>query len=376
LPRKAQPRHAGHQIYGPVYWRSAAGQGQSACLVLGRRLAFLTRGNISRDCTSPRRSRGCRIRQVGMSRLITRVIDRALGGMAAKVAPIISSQLRSQLIAELTEFNHRARAEESSQMNDAPHRQAQQMNELLGVGGTNPSDVLRHKDVIMRNAFDGILMATRPDIVCDVGSFDGADSARFSRIAPWSRLYAFEANNDNIVRFIKSRSDLERVTIENIAVCEVDGEITFHILVGEGDNKEPPIWQQAAGSLHVRVNDIPSRPVTVPSVRLDTYFKREIENKSTFILWIDVEGALDRVLAGAKKVLEQTILLRAEVEHREFWAGQMMADEVISLAEKAGFLLLCDSWTPRENGQSDVLMINREWLHLAANSTNNFKNHT
>jgi FkbM family methyltransferase len=311
-----------------------------------------------------------------MSRLITRVIDRALDGVAAKVAPLVSAKLGPQLIAELTKFNDRVRAEESSRMNDPPHRQARQMNELLGVGGTNPLDVLRRKDVVMRNAFDGILMATRPDIVCDVGSFDGADSARFSIIAPGSRLYAFEANNDNIVKFIKSRSDLERVTIENFAVCEVDGEITFHILGGECNNEEPPIWQQAAGSLHVRVDDIPSRPVTVPSVRLDTYFKNEIENKSTFMLWIDVEGAPDRVLSGAKKVLEQTILFRAEVEHGEFWAGQMMADQVISLAEKAGFALLCDSWTPEENAQSDVLMINRQWLHLAANSTNNLKNHT
>jgi FkbM family methyltransferase len=311
-----------------------------------------------------------------MSGLITRAIDRAFGEVAAKVAPLISSKLGPQLIAELTKFNDAARADESSRVNGAPHRQAQQMNELLAIDTTNPLDVLGRKDVLMRNAFDGILMATRPDIVCDVGSFDGSESARFSKIAPGSRLYAFEANNDNIVRFIKSRSDLERVTIEHTAVCDVDGEITFHVLGGDADKDEPLLWREAAGSLHVRVDDIPSRPVTVPSVKLDTYFRNEIENKCTFILWIDVEGALDRVLSGAQKVLERTILFRAEVEHREFWAGQMLADDVISLAEKAGFALLCDSWTFKEIGQSDVLMINRQWLHLAANSTNNLISHT
>jgi FkbM family methyltransferase len=249
------------------------------------------------------------------------------------------------------------------------------MIEPLAIAGEDPWNVFRRKDVILRDIFDGIVKATRPDIICDVGCFNGDESARFSRISPESRLYAFEANNDNIVRFINPRPELERVTVENTAVCDVDGEIGFHVLEADGIED----WRRAAGSIYDRTDNIPaipSVPVTVPSVRLDTYFKTDIEKKSTFILWIDVEGALDRVFAGGKKVLSQTILFRAEVERFEFWAGQRMAEEMISVAETAGFMLLGDSWTPQAHGQSDVLMINRQWLHLAANSANNMKNPT
>jgi FkbM family methyltransferase len=235
----------------------------------------------------------------------------------------------------------------------------------------DPWDVLKRKDVIMREVFNGIVKATHPDVICDIGSFGGEESARLRRIAPDSRLFAFEANNDNITRFIEPRRDLERVTIENIAVCDVDGEMTFHTLGSESGPEE--FWWRAAGSLNVRVDDIPCIPVTVPSVRLDTYFKDELKAKSTFVLWIDVEGALDRVFAGAEEVLSQTILFRAEVERREFWAGQKMAEEVIAVAERAGFVLLGDTWTPEATEQSDVLMINARWPSLAANSANNAK---
>ncbi len=247
------------------------------------------------------------------------------------------------------------------------------VHEPSAIVGENPWNVYRRNDEILRNIFDGIVKATRPDIICDVGCFNGDESARFSRIAPESRLYAFEANNDNIVRFITPRQDLERVTIEYTAVSEVDGEIAFHILETDGRAED---WRRAAGSLNDRTDNISFVSVMVPSVRLDTYFKNAIEDRATFILWIDVEGALDRVFAGAKRVLSQTILFRAEVERREFWAGQRMAEELISLAETAGFVLLGDSWTPGIHEQSDVLMINRQWLHLAANSANNMKSST
>jgi FkbM family methyltransferase len=245
--------------------------------------------------------------------------------------------------------------------------------EPIAIVDDDPWKVFQRKDVVMRNIFDRLVQAIRPDIICDIGSFNGEESARFRRIAPESRVYAFEANKHNIANFINPRPDLERVTVEYTAVCEVDGEISFHILDVDHPFSE---WRRAAGSLNDRTDDITSVSVTVPSVRLDTYFRNEIEAKSTFILWMDVEGALDRVFAGARKVLSQTILFRAEVERHEFWAGQKMADEVIAEAEAAGFVLLGDSWTPEAQAQSDVLMINRQWLHLVANSANNVKSPT
>jgi FkbM family methyltransferase len=308
-----------------------------------------------------------------MSGLISRAIDRAVGAVAAKVAPVLSEKLGPLLRAELTKLSDGLHNEVHRGLNNSSNSPSAQMIDPLKVIDPNFSGRLRDKDAIMREVFYGFVKATRPDIICDVGCFSGEDAIRFSAIAPESRLYAFEANSDNIVRYINNRPGLERVTIEYAAVCEVDGEVSFHVLEATGGAED---WRRAASSLNNRANNVPSVSVIVPSVRLDTYFKNEIDTDSTFILWIDVEGALDRVFAGAEKVLSQTILFRAEVERQEFWIGQKLAKEIISMAEDMGFVLLCDSWTPEEHAQSDVLMVNRNWLDLAINSAKNPKKPT
>src|SRR6202035_3031887 len=55
-----------------------------------------------------------------------------------------------------------------------------------------------HKDQIMRDVFYGFVSATRPNIICDVGSYNGDEAIRFKRLSPKSRVYAFEANRQNV----------------------------------------------------------------------------------------------------------------------------------------------------------------------------------
>jgi len=227
---------------------------------------------------------------------------------------------------------------------------------------------LRRKDGLMRDVFDGLLSALRPDVISDVGCFNGDESARFRRLAPDARIVAFEANKKNISDFISNRDDLTNVTVENLAVCEFDGEVTFNVLEAESRASD---WRRAASSLYLRADGIPYVAETVKSVRLDSYFADAIEAGDTFVLWIDVEGALERVLSGAPKTLERTLLVRAEVERVEFWLGQKMAHEVLSFFESAGFMLLADSWTSGVFDQSDVLLLNKNWLDLAAASKRN-----
>jgi FkbM family methyltransferase len=226
-------------------------------------------------------------------------------------------------------------------------------------------DLYNLKDRIMRDAFDGFIKATLPDILCDIGSCNGDEAVRFKRLSPRSRVYAFEANKQNVEQFINTREDLGGVTVENAAVSDMDGEIAFNILEAE---ESPSDWRRGSGSIYVRSVDdyCPSVPVTVQSLRLDTYFDDDLGANRTFVLWIDVEGAVDRVLNGAKRVLSQTLLIRAEVERFQYWQNQKLAEEVIATAEKAGFLLIGDSYTPELNEQFDILLVNRNWLRLVA----------
>jgi FkbM family methyltransferase len=156
-------------------------------------------------------------------------------------------------------------------MNNAANSPLGQMIDSMQIIDANFSGRLRDKVAIMREVLYGFIKEIRPT--------SGEDAIRFSTITPESRLYAFEANRDKIVRYINNRPGLERVTIECAAVCEADGEVSFNILEATGGAED---WRRAASSLNDRADYVPSASVTVPSVRLDTYFKNEIETEIDF----------------------------------------------------------------------------------------------
>lgn len=223
--------------------------------------------------------------------------------------------------------------------------------------------ILSQKDETMKAMLDGIAIATKPDVICDIGCFNGDEIARFHRLVPSASCYAFEANKRNIDSYIAPRADLNGVVINNVAVADYDGEISFNILNAEGEQED---WRRAAGSLNARTDGVTGEKITVPCTRLDTHFATQINANCTFLLWIDVEGALDRVIAGGPRLLSRTIALRAEVERHQFWEGQKLAPETIAMIEGLGFMLIADSFTPDAFAQSDVLFLNKEWLSLAA----------
>lgn len=222
-------------------------------------------------------------------------------------------------------------------------------------------DELTRRDSLMRDVFDSLLVALKPKIVCDIGSYNGDEAARFRRLLPEAHIFAFEGSIDNVERFMRPRADLRYVNIENLAVSDQDGEVVFHILEA---NPEGIDWRRMANSLKARTDGHASREVTVKSVALDSYFSAEICAEDTFALWIDVEGALDRVLAGASGLLQRTVVIKVEVERAEFWKDQKLADDIISLLEDRNFIFLGDTFLEGASLQSDALFVNANWLKM------------
>lgn len=227
---------------------------------------------------------------------------------------------------------------------------------------------LKRKDDILRDVLDSIAIATKPDVICDIGCFNGEEIARFKKIVPTASCYAFEANIRNINNYINTRSDIDGVVVNNVAVADYDGEIEFNILDAEGEQED---WRRAAGSLNERTDGVTGQKIRVPCTRLDTHFATQIAANCTFLLWVDVEGALDRVIAGGHKLLSRTIALRVEIERHQYWAGQKLAHETVAEMERLGFTLFGDSFTKGTFEQSDAMFINKNWLDLAARDEEN-----
>lgn len=223
---------------------------------------------------------------------------------------------------------------------------------------------LRRRDDRLRRTFDALLRGLEPSIVCEVGAFNGDETLRFHGLTPSSKFFMFEANRQNFDQFLLGNPRLashRNTTIEHVAVTDKLGPVEFHVFEAEEAAAD---WRRAASSMLTRTDGLPSRKEIVQGITLDDYFSSRSTATDTFALWIDVEGVLDRVLRGARHVLERTLVLRAEVEWHRFWQGQALGQESKDLIESFGFVCIGDSFTPDTHPQSDVLYIRRDAIDL------------
>lgn len=222
-----------------------------------------------------------------------------------------------------------------------------------------PYTLMEKREKTLRELFDAICGICKPSIVCDVGAFNGDESFRFAKALPASLIYAFEASHRNYMQFFveNTRFDaLGNFTAVHSAVSDRVGTADFHILEA---NTSVPDWRRAANSLLPRLDGHEAAVVTVPCTTLDAYFADRASNEDSFALWIDVEGALDQVLRGGVDVLRRTFIVRAELEWKELWQGQALAQQIVHEFERLGFVLLGDTYAPDAYAQSDAVFVRR-----------------
>jgi FkbM family methyltransferase len=202
------------------------------------------------------------------------------------------------------------------------------------------------------------------DIICDIGCFNGDDTAWMANLCPSARVVGFEANKRNFDQFLKHTDNFQpNCEFHNLAISNKQEILQFYELEAEDT---PADWRRAAGSLNKRNDDTPYRNREIKAVRLDDFFKSDISASKLFGLWIDVEGALDAVLHGAEEVLKRTLIIHAEMEHHAFWKDQMLAKDLVPKLENSGFKLIGDSYVPDAYPQSNILFIKKDWLELLA----------
>ncbi|HET9474797.1 MAG TPA: FkbM family methyltransferase, partial [Steroidobacteraceae bacterium] len=83
--------------------------------------------------------------------------------------------------------------------------------------------------------FARLLQPFAIDVVCDIGSLNGADALCFRRSAPRATIIAFEANPDNY-RAMAASQALRRAHIDLsfCALAATNGEATFYVVTPRG----------------------------------------------------------------------------------------------------------------------------------------------
>jgi len=204
--------------------------------------------------------------------------------------------------------------------------------------------------------FARVLTTLRIDLVCDVGSLNGADALRFRRALPRAKILAFEANPNNYRAMLETKAlQQARVATLPFAVAANNGEAEFFIVPVADDTN---LARSGMSSLYQRSEpEHQGIKVMVQTRRLDTLLSGLVGDDTRIALWIDAEGAAFEVLEGATGVLDRVRLIHVEVETVPcIGPTQKLYRDVAALLISRGFIELAAD-CPADTRQFNALFV-------------------
>ena len=199
------------------------------------------------------------------------------------------------------------------------------------------------------------------NLVCDVGSFDGAHALRFAR--PDTRVVALEASPMN-AQSLASNSAIAAAEIDvfHVAAWSDDGDVTFNVIDPKSGIAHG--WYEKISSIRSRLDpSFDSHQVTVKAVRLDSFVAdMNHSTPSSIALWIDVEGAGYDVLEGISGIRDAVSVIHIEVETTQFWEGQSLWVDILALMKEFGFSAVARS---RGGQQFNAIFVNTAFRQKA-----------
>lgn len=207
---------------------------------------------------------------------------------------------------------------------------------------------LKNREVITKlieNLCYGLIENIKPDLLLEIGAFEGSFSKKMKTMLPASRIIAFEAN-PNVYAHFKNSFIGSGVEYLNYAVAKSSGVISLYIPKSIA-GKDMPIIGRMGSMLEVQLRDSKVEEVQVASIELDEFLiERKLESSSN-AMWVDVEGAVDIVLSGASLALKNCSLIFCEVESSPVWKDQVLEGGVSEIFRINGFKKVardCQKW--------------------------------
>jgi len=201
--------------------------------------------------------------------------------------------------------------------------------------------------------FEELSAALRPALTLEIGAHEASFSKRMRAKLPDARVVAFEANPAVHTRYAKTvvGAGVEYV---NKAMAETVSQLRF--VVPRADSGRPAT---GGGSLmEVAVAPAGTVELMVDAVPLDAFLGDAADAPN--VMWIDVEGAVGRVLQGAERALRACHALYVEVETDHRWSGQIVDVEVVERLLPFGLIPVLRDIQKRN--QYNLLFVREDWL--------------
>jgi FkbM family methyltransferase len=181
-----------------------------------------------------------------------------------------------------------------------------------------------------KSLFLFIARILNPGFVFDIGSRDANDAIMFRKVIPQkSRIFAIEAS-PSLFKKMKKNPILKKKKIEifNYAIERKEGIKNFYTFSKK----------KGTGSLIKRNNKTNLKKTKVKTISLDRLINiLKIRYLKKAFLWIDVEGSSYDVIKGARSTLSNVDAIIIELETKELFYKQRLANIVIKEIKKFDF---------------------------------------
>jgi len=207
-----------------------------------------------------------------------------------------------------------------------------------------------------------------PYVIFDVGSRDCLQSIEFYKKYPNAHIYAFECNPNTIDICRKNIIPYaDRITLIEGAVCDYDGEITFHPIDQENTKSSWSDGNPGASSLfkfheeyskyHNAKNEkYIQKTITTNCHRLDSVMKK-LDIPKVDILWMDLQGAELLALKGLGLHLKSVQYIHTEVANCNMYYNGCKTSDIINFTKT-----FFENTTNIDLNlkQQDIVLINRK----------------
>jgi FkbM family methyltransferase len=209
------------------------------------------------------------------------------------------------------------------------------------------------KPIDIESELLSLLSAKKKLTFLDIGSCDGLDSIKYSRLFPNAKIYAFEPIEKNFNLIIKNIKELGSKNIIPIqtALSNKSGETEFYTSYGKPEQIESDDWDYGNKSSSLlepfKTKEIfPWLKFTAPILVKTSTLKRVFEEykfKTIDFIHMDVQGAELLVMEGAENRLKDIKIIWMEVESIELYKNQPVKKDVEQFLEKNNFLKVKDT---------------------------------
>jgi len=176
-----------------------------------------------------------------------------------------------------------------------------------------------YEDIFLNRIYE--VKAEQPRIL-DLGANIGLSVIWFKENFPKSEILAIEADPNIYQYLVDNTSNLDGVSIKNIAVWDEDGELSFYSEGADG------------GRIEQAAEPLPTEAVQVASVDIRRILK---ENGPFDFIKMDIEGAEARVLPACRGYLQETRYVFCEYHSTE--GKKQHLAKLVSFLRDEGFRL-------------------------------------